>query len=54
MPGVPNIAEVITGNAEGPAHEKYVHRDRISMKTLQRALERIQFSEVVGLLMKQK
>lgn len=54
--GVPgNIAQVITGHSEGTEHEKYVHRDLISMKTLQDALEKIQFPEVVELLLlKQK
>lgn len=42
--GVPvNIAEVITGHTEGTEHEKYVHRELISMKTLQEALENLQF-----------
>lgn len=53
--GVPvNIAEVITGHSEGTEHEKYVHRDQIAMKTLQKALEKIQFPEVVELLLRPK
>jgi integrase len=49
--GVPvNIAEVITGHSGGTVHAEYVHRDQISMKTLQEALEKVQFPEVVKAL----
>ncbi len=50
--GVPgNIAQVITGHAEGSVHEQYVHRELISMKTLQEGLERVQYPEVVKRLL---
>ncbi|MBX3325733.1 MAG: site-specific integrase [Nitrospira sp.] len=49
--GVPvNIAEVITGHSAGTVHAEYVHKELISMKTLQDALEKVQFPEVVKLL----
>lgn len=38
---------MITGHLEGTEHEKYVHRELISMKTLQGALEKLQFPEVM-------
>lgn len=49
--GVPvNIAEVITGHSAGTVHAEYVHKDLIAMKTIQKALEKVQFPEVVKLL----
>jgi len=45
-----NIAEVITGHSAGTVHADYVHKDLIAMKTIQEALEKVQFPEVVKLL----
>ena len=49
--GVPvNIAETLTGHSAGNVHEQYVHKDLISMKTLQEALEKLRYDEVLQAL----
>ena len=49
--GVPvNIAETLTGNSAGNVHEQYVHKELISMKTLQEGLERLQYPIVLQAL----
>jgi len=46
--GVPvNIAETLTGHSAGNVHEQYVHKELISMKTLQEGLEKLQYPEVL-------
>ena len=49
--GVPaNIAKALTGHSAGNLHELYVHKDLISMKTLQDGLEMLQYPEVLEAL----
>jgi integrase len=46
--GVPrNIAEILTGHSAGNVHEDYIHKELISLKTLQEGLEKLQYPEVV-------
>ena len=45
-----NLVETLTGHAAGNVHGQYVHKERISMKTLSEALEKLQYPEVVKLL----
>ncbi len=47
-----NLVETLTGHAAGNVHAQYVHKERISMKTLSDALEKLQYPEVVAALMK--
>jgi hypothetical protein len=45
-----NLVETLTGHSAGNVHEQYVHKDRISMKTLSEALEKLQYAEVLNKL----
>lgn len=47
-----NLVETLTGHAAGNVHGQYVHKERISMKTLSDALEKLQYREVVEVLMR--
>ncbi len=50
--GVPgNLVETLVGHSAGNVHEDYVHRELISLKTLRDGLEKLQYSEVVEVLM---
>lgn len=49
--GVPvNIVEMLTGYSAGNVHEQYVHKEFISMKTLQEGLEKLRYDEVIQAL----
>ena len=51
-PGVPvNIAETIIGHSAGNVYEPYVHKESISMKTLQEGLDRLKYDAVVAKLL---
>ena len=45
-----NIAETLTGHSAGNIHEQYVHKELISMKTLQEGLEKLRYEEVIQAL----
>ena len=47
-----NLVEILTGHSAGNVHGQYVHKERISMKTMSDALEKLQYPEVVVLLVK--
>jgi len=50
--GVPvNIAETLTGHSAGNVHEQYVHKELISMRTLQEGLEKLRYEHVLTSLM---
>ena len=42
--------QTLTGHSAGNVHEQYVHKELISMKTLQEGLERLRYDEVIQAL----
>ena len=42
-----NLVETLTGHSAGNVHEQYVHKELISMKTLQEGLEKLKYPEVL-------
>jgi len=46
-----NIAETLTGHSAGKVHEHCVHKEQISMKTLQEGLEKLKYDDVVKVLL---
>ena len=53
--GVPvNIVETLVGHSAGNVHDQYVHKELISMKTLRKGLEKMQYPELVKCLVESK